>query len=197
VLICGVIIYLFMLSDVLSYLLVALAWQGAFIASWVSILLVHVILDKDKLTEFRPGRLASFSAGAWIWIGSSILGVLFYQFGGTAGAVWSTPVTFAISGVLFAATYRSQRRKILLQRGGDPRNEVKDPWEARVQCHVCDRSYIAVEMDRDPSVAGSPAICTGCAAINGSYRKACLAEHERESGALDAGGRLPEGDAVA
>lgn len=195
VLICGAIIFLFMLSDVLSYLFVALAWQGAFIASWVAILLAHVILDQDKLTEFRPGRLAGFSAGAWIWIGSSLFGVLFYQFGGTAGAVWSTPVTFALSGILYAATYKSQRRKILLQRGGDPRNEVEDPWEARVQCHVCDRSYIAVEMDRDPSVAGSPAICTGCAAINSNYRKACLAEHE--SNAVVGGGRLSEGDAVA
>jgi purine-cytosine permease-like protein len=195
VLICGAIIYVFMLSDVMSYLLVALAWQGAFIASWVSILLVHVILEKDKLTEFRPGRLIGFSAGAWIWIGSSLLGVLFYQFGGTVGAVWSTPVTFAISGILFAATYRSQRRKVLLQRGGDPRNEVEDAWEARVQCHVCDHSYIAVEMDRDPSVAGSPAICAGCAAINSSYRRACIAEHE--SNAAIGGGRLSEGDAVA
>lgn len=197
VLVCGAIIYVFMLTDVMSYLLVALAWQGAFIASWVSILLVHVLMEKDQLTEFRPGRLASFSAGAWIWIGSSILGVLFYQFGGTAGIVWSTPVTFAISGILYAVSYQRQRRKVLLRRKGDLRNEVQNVWEARVQCHVCDRSYIAIEMDRDPSVAGSPAICTACAAINSSYRKACLAEHERESAAVVGGGRLSEGDAVA
>ncbi|WP_116812718.1 purine-cytosine permease family protein [Steroidobacter cummioxidans] len=197
VLICGAIIYVFMLTDVLSYLLVALAWQGAFIASWVAILLVHVILDKDKLTEFRPGRLASFSAGAWIWIGSSLLGVLFYQFGGVAGVEWSTPLTFAVSGILFAATYRSQRRKLLLQRGGDPRDEVDNAWEARVKCHVCDHSYIAVEMDRDPSVAGSPAICVSCASINGDYRKACLAEHERNVATGVAGARLGEGSALA
>lgn len=197
VLVCGVIIYVFMLTDVLSYLLVALAWQGAFIASWVSILLVYMLMERGKLTEFRPGRLASFGAGAWIWIGSSMLGVLFYQFGGSAGAVWSTPVTFVISGILFAATYKGQRRKILLQRSHDPRNEVANVWEARVQCHVCDRSYIAIEMDRDPSVEGSPAICTACAAINSGYRRACLAEHE-STAALAAGGRrLSEGDAVA
>lgn len=197
VFICSVIIYVFMLTDVLSYLLVALAWQGAFIASWVSILLVYVILERGKLTEFRPGRLASFSAGAWIWIGSSMLGVLFYQFGGSAGAVWSTPLTFAISGLLFAATYKGQRGKILLQRGHDPRNEVADVWEARVQCHVCDRSYIAIEMDRDPSVDGSPAICTACAAINSGYRRACLAEHESTVASVAGGRRLSEGDAVA
>jgi len=197
VLICGAIIYLFMLTDVLSYLLVALAWQGAFIASWVAILLVHVILDKDKLTEFRPGRLASFSAGAWIWIGSSLFGVLFYQFGGVAGVEWSTPLTFAVSGILFAATYRSQRRKLLLQRDGDPRDEVEDAWEARVKCHICDHSYIAVEMDRDPSVAGSPAICVSCASINSDYRKACLAEHERNVATGVAGARLGEGGALA
>lgn len=190
VMICAVIVYLFMLTDVLQYLLVALAWQGAFIASWVAILLVHVLMDRDRLTEFRPGRLASFSAGAWIWIGSSLFGILFYQFGGVVGVEWSTPVTFVLSGVLFAVTYQSQRRKLLLQRDGDPRNEVSDPWEARVKCHVCDHSYIAVEMDRDPSVPGSPAICVACAAINSDYRKACLEEHQSN---VAAGVRLGSG----
>ncbi|ANO49843.1 purine-cytosine permease family protein [Woeseia oceani] len=179
VMVCGVIVYACMLTDVLSYLFVALAWQGAFIASWVAIMLIHVIRAKEELTEFRTGRLASFSAGAWIWIGSSLFGVLFYEYGGSAGIVWSTPVTFIISGFLYAMTYEVQRRKILLQRAGDPRNEVNNVWEARVKCHVCDHSYIAIEMDRDPSTEGSPAICLACSRINLSYRRACIAEHER------------------
>jgi hypothetical protein len=105
-------------------------------------------------------------------------------------------VTFAISSILFAVTYKSQRAKVLLQRGGDPRDEVENAWLARVQCHVCERSYIAVEMDRDPSVTGSPAICIACAAISSSYRKACIDEHVASVGV--AGARsLAEGDAVA
>jgi hypothetical protein len=73
--------------------------------------------------------------------------------------------------------YTAQARKVLLHRANDPRDEVEDIWEARIRCHVCDHSYIAVEMDRDPSVTGSPAICTACAGLSRSFRAACIAEH--------------------
>jgi hypothetical protein len=48
------------------------------------------------------------------------------------------------------------------ERPHDPATEVDDPWEARVRCHACDRAYLAVEMDRDPT-AGHQAICAVCA----------------------------------
>ncbi|MHC5560825.1 purine-cytosine permease family protein [Kocuria sp. U4B] len=185
VLISGVITYVFMLTDVLSYLLVALSWQGAFISAWVSILLVHIYLspsgDKNGLPEFRPGRLRSFTIGAWVWIGSSITGVLFYQFGGTVGATWSTPTTFALGAILYAIAYKATAATTLLKRHHDPRDEVDNVWEARIRCHVCDHSYIAVEMDRDPSVAGQPPICTACAGLSRTYRQACLNEHATEA----------------
>src|SRR5690554_5501496 len=193
VLVCGIIVYIFMLTDVLSYLLVALAWQGAFIASWVSIMLVHVLSEKHELAEFRPGRLASFGAGAWVWIDSSLIGILFYQFGGTAGIVWSTPVTFVMGGILYAMIYKIQRRNILLQRGFDPRNEVENVWEARIRCHVCEYSFIAIEMDRDPSAVGHPAICLACSGVNHSYRKACIAEHNAN---VESSGVPSKGDAA-
>ncbi|BCW51849.1 permease [Arthrobacter sp. StoSoilB13] len=181
VLLCGAITYVFMLTDVLSYLLVALAWQGAFIASWVSIMLVHIIFsaggDKNDLPEFRPGRLARFTLGAWVWIGSSVLGALFYQFGGAFGATWSTPLTFALGALLYAAAFKAQSRAALLRRANDPRDEVEDIWEARIRCHACDHSYIAVEMDRDPSQTGQPAICTACAGLSKEYLAACRNEH--------------------
>lgn len=181
VLICGAITYLIMLTDVLNYVLVALAWQGAFIASWVSIMLVHIIYsstgDKNGLPEFRPGRLARFTLGAWVWIGSSVLGALLYQFGGAFGATWSTPLTFTLGAVLYSAAIKTQSRKALLLRGNDPRDEVDDIWEARIRCHACDHSYIAVEMDRDPSQAGQPAICTACAGLSKEYLQACRNHH--------------------
>ncbi|WAM19043.1 purine-cytosine permease family protein [Rhodococcus sp. JS3073] len=180
VLICGAITYLFMLTDVLSYLLVALAWQGAFIAAWVAILLVHIFLsragDRHGLPEFRPGRLASFSAGAWIWFASAIMGIVLYQFGGSVGATWSTPTTFVVAAA-YASAFTLQTKSVLLRRTDDPRDEVADIWEARIKCHVCEHSYIAVEMDRDPSATGSPAICTACASLSTAHRRACLAEH--------------------
>ena len=181
VLLCGAITYVFMLTDVLSYLLVALAWQGAFIASWVSIMLVHIIFssagDKNGLPEFRPGRLARFSSGGWVWIGTSLVGALFYQFGGAIGATWSTPLTFALGALFYAIAYKAQSRSALLRRAHDPRDEVGDIWEARIRCHACDHSYIAVEMDRDPSREGQPAICTACAGLSKEYLDACRKEH--------------------
>ncbi|MFE7421696.1 purine-cytosine permease family protein [Rhodococcus sp. NPDC057529] len=185
VLICGAITYLFMLTDVLSYLLVALAWQGAFIAAWVAILLVHIARnrhgDRHDMPEFRPGRLANFGAGAWIWFASALIGIVLYQYSGSIGATWSTPITFVLAGAAYAAAFSLQTRSVLLRRAADPRDEVTDVWEARIKCHACGHSYIAIEMDRDPSVPGSPAICTACAGLSRTYRKACLAEHTATS----------------
>ncbi|WP_416418195.1 hypothetical protein [Paenarthrobacter aromaticivorans] len=70
-------------------------------------MLIHIIYssrgDKNGLPEFRPGRLARFTLGAWIWIGTSLAEALFYQFGGAVGATWSTPLTFGLGAVLYAA----------------------------------------------------------------------------------------------
>ncbi len=178
VLLCGLIAYLFMLTNVLNYLIVALAWQGAFIASWVGILLVHVLLSRRDGTtfEFRPGRLRRFSPALWVWLAVSVTGVLFYQFGGVLGATWSTPGVLVMGGVLYAAVYRIQSRTILLVRRADPRDEVDDEWDDRVLCHVCDKSYVAVEMDRDPGVEGQPAICLACAALARGYQRAARRE---------------------
>ena len=56
-----------------------------------------------------------------------------------------------------------------MERPDDPTDEVDDPWEARVRCHACDKSYIAQEMDRDPT-AGHQAICAACAPAGPSTR---------------------------
>jgi hypothetical protein len=101
----------------------------------------------------------------------------FYQFGGAFGATWSTPLTFALGALLYAAAFKAQSRTALLRRANDPRNEVDDIWETRIRCHACDHSYIAVEMDRDPSQAGQPAICTACAGLSKEYLEACRNEH--------------------
>ena len=190
VLICGAITYVIMLTDVLNYVLVALAWQGAFIASWVSILLVHIIAnsagDKNGLPEFRPGRLARFTLGAGIWIGTSLAGALLYQFGGPFGATWSTPLTFVLGAVLYAVAFKAQSSRTLLRRANDPRDEVDSIWEARVRCHSCDHSYIAVEMDRDPSEPGQPAICAACAGLSRSYLRACR-NHQSAASAAASG----------
>lgn len=182
VLICGVITYLFMLTDVVGYLLVALAWQGAFIASWVGVLIVHVIKtwSATDIEEFRAGRLRSFTMNTLVWVGTSVTGILLYQYGGAFGLAWSTPITLTLA-VLLATLVSRLGERARFDRTDDPREEVEDPWEARVRCHVCEHSYIAVEMDRDPSADGKPPICAACGVLSSKYRRASREEHRRRT----------------
>ena len=45
----------------------------------------------------------------------------------------------------------AQPQWFAMKRPNDPIDEVEDAWEARVRCHRCDKSYVAQEMDRDPT----------------------------------------------
>ena len=58
-----------------------------------------------------------------------------------------------------------------MARPHDPLDEVSDPESERLRCHACDRSYIAREMDRDPS-ADHQAICAACASTPARYKAA-------------------------
>ncbi|GAA3251045.1 allantoin permease [Pseudonocardia petroleophila] len=162
--VAGVIAYLLMLTDVLSYLLVALAWQGVFITAWVAIAMTHIFLHRSdaEIPEFRPGRLPALTAGALAWIVASGIGIALTVQTASAVAAELAPVitvVLAVAGYALAERYGAST---LQARGNDPRDEVDDAWEARIRCHVCDLSYVAIEMDRDPS-AGGAAICSACA----------------------------------
>nr|WP_272924003.1 cytosine permease [Streptomyces sp. SID3343] len=178
-LLAGVLTYLFMLTDVLSYLLTALAWQGAFVAAWVGIAVTHILLnphgDRDGLPEVRPGRVSAFAPGAVVWLFTSLLGILVYERAGTFGTTWSTPLVLVLSIVLYAVVHRLGR-PVVLDRPGDPRDEVDDIWQVRVRCHRCDHSYIAVEMDRDPSTADRAPICADCAGRSTPFLRAARRE---------------------
>ena len=180
----GVLVYLLMLTDVLSYLLTALQWQGVFVVAWVGIALTHIVLakdDRDGLPEFRPGRLRLVTPGVLVLVAAAGTGIAMTEFGGPAGAAWSAPATLALAVGGYAAALKFGRVP-LLNRGNDPRDEVEDIWEARIRCHACDKHYVAVEMDRDPS-AGHAAICSGCAAESPGFYHAARAESAERRGA--------------
>ncbi|MFZ2526505.1 MAG: thiamine permease [Rhodococcus sp. (in: high G+C Gram-positive bacteria)] len=184
----AVVVYVMMLTNVLSWILQALSYQGVIIVSWVAIALTHILLSarpgtKVPPVEFRPGRVPAINpAGVVAWGVSSLVGVLTVAFGGATGAVWAPPLSAVLAAVLYgAALTMSKPSWFALDRPHDPRDEVDDPWEARVRCHRCGDSYIAYEMDRDPS-AGHEAICLACASNTASFLRAADAE---------AAGRLP------
>ncbi|WP_159775293.1 purine-cytosine permease family protein [Streptomyces sp. HM190] len=177
--IAGALVYLLMLTDVLSYLLRALAWQGVAVVAWVAIALTHIAVaprDPHGLVEFRPGRVPAFLPGAWAILVATAVGIFITE-EGTPGSwyVLTAPlITFALAAAVYAVALRAGGSR-LLKRRHDPRDEIDDVWRQRVRCHVCDRSYTAVEMDRDPS-AGQDLICAACAEGSGAFMAAVRAE---------------------
>jgi hypothetical protein len=172
--VAGVLVYAMMLTDVLSYLLRALAWQGVFVVAWVAIALVHIALHRKEtgVPEFRPGRLRALTPAVAVWVIASGIGIYLVEGGGAFGATWSAPITFVLSAVGYLAVAGYD---VLLPRGNDPRDEVEDAWEARVRCHSCEKSYIAMEIDRDPAAEGA-AICSGCASASPTFYGAARAD---------------------
>lgn len=76
-------------------------------------------------------------------------------------------ITVVIAAALYAASILISRPATLSQ-GLDPATEVTDPWAARIRCASCDKSYVAVEMDR--RVAGSQEpTCASCAQVTSRH----------------------------
>jgi len=195
VLISGIVAYVVMLTDVFSYILRALSWQGVFITAWVGVALAAMLyrrmhkadFNEEDEFEFRPGRVRYFSPGVIAWLAAAAAGLFFVEAGGLFGGTWGPLITFVIAfGLYYVLESSTARSSWLLSRPHDPRLEVDDIWEARIRCHVCERSYIAYEMDRDPG-AGHKAICAGCASESVSFYRAAHEEHRREAGSALAG----------
>ena len=182
VLFVGACVYLLMLTNVFSYLLKALAWQGVAVTSWVAILLTHYALYPDpKSDEFRPGRVKAIMPGAWAILLSTAVGISLIELG-EKGA-WYVEIAPIIIAILAASSYWainkfSEGRPLM--RLAEPREEVQDVWRQHIECHVCERSYSAIEMDRDPS-ASQQAICTGCAEGNQSFLQSVKMESHQLS----------------
>jgi purine-cytosine permease-like protein len=164
--------YLLMLTNVFSYVLDALNYQGIAIVAWVGVALAHVWYLRGhhlKLEglEFRPGRIPAFNpGGVAAWVAATAFGVILKITDTTSSQffdTWGLPLTFVIAfGIYALATRFAQPGWFAMARPNDPAREVEDAWEARVRCHRCDKSYLAREMDRDPT-AGQQAICAACA----------------------------------
>lgn len=182
VLVVGVCVYLLMLTNVFSYLLKALAWQGVAVTSWVAILLTHYALNSNgEGNEFRPGRVKAIMPGAWAIICSTCLGISIIELG--SKGVWYVDfapllVSFVAASSYWLITKFAGPRPLLRVR--DPRNEVADIWSQHIECHACFRFYTAIEMDADPS-ANQQAICTGCAEANKVFLSSVKSESDHLS----------------
>ncbi|SEG88765.1 Purine-cytosine permease [Thermomonospora echinospora] len=171
--------YLLMLTDVFSSLQKVLAWQGVFLVSWIGIVFTHFVLtpaDRRNGPEFRPGRLRAVTPGLGVWVVASAVGIALTQSPQQFPRLspLAPVVALAVSVLLYAVVLKLAPSS-LLRREGDLSDEVDDPWAARLACHVCDRSYTAVEMDRDPAADGAP-ICAACGEVDTAFIQAVRTE---------------------
>lgn len=156
-------------NAVLSHVLQALAYQGVFITAWVTIALVHIAYTRKTGTkvEFRPWRIPAVNPGGMTaWFSAVVVGIFLLEKKGLDPTlVQLAPlVTVVISGVVYAVSLAIVR-PATRRRAADPAHEVDDPWEARIRCASCDRSYVAVEMDRRVDGDQQPA-CASCAQVS-------------------------------
>ncbi|SNR65466.1 Purine-cytosine permease [Haloechinothrix alba] len=176
VVIVGAIVYVIMLSDVFSYLLIALRYTSVLCVTWTACALVfvlrHKVRDRATRPEWRSGRVAAVNWQSLLAWGLGT-GVGMLMIGIDEQTSWSAtlalPVAFVVSAITELIVLSTGKTDASgLSRPHDPRHEVDDPWEARVRCHRCEKAYIAVEMDRDPSNEHR-AICASCAQTSPTF----------------------------
>ncbi|GAA4555598.1 allantoin permease [Pseudonocardia xishanensis] len=204
VVLVGIAVFALMLTNAISYLLKALQWQGVVVVAWVAIALVYLAFARrdrrrSEDFEFRPGRVPAFNmVGLGAWLTASVIGIVMVEFGGAFGATWAPPAAFLVAGALYTAgRFATGERYVLLSRPNDPRMEVDDPWEARVECATCERSYIAQEMDRNPATPDHAPICGECGSNDNAYLAAAYEEARTSAaaGPAVASRRTPEAKA--
>jgi purine-cytosine permease-like protein len=180
VLFVGMVSFTVMVLDVFSFIGTWLSYQGAVLVAWVGIALVHItchrLSNSRNAFEFRPGRVRNASSGGLTaWVASSGVGIYLIASKSGLATTWALLITFVLAVVSYAAFLSAGRgRQTVLDRPFDPHSEVNDLWNDRIQCAICDKSYVAIEIDRDPSNGHRP-ICASCA-TGRKFRAATLAE---------------------
>ncbi|MGW0036862.1 purine-cytosine permease family protein [Gordonia sp. NPDC003376] len=114
VFVVGAIVYLFMLTDVLGYLLTALAWQGVLVCAWVAIAVTYVVFVA------RQGREEASGGGQplrWLpvtaWIVSAAVGILLTeQTSSPVVAALAPVITVALALVLYIPSQLALRRSV-------------------------------------------------------------------------------------
>ncbi|WP_431711773.1 purine-cytosine permease family protein [Glutamicibacter uratoxydans] len=165
ILLIGTLVFLLMLTNVFSYLERALTWQGVFLVGWATVALTHyVMVPKDRRVgpEFRAGRLPKFTLGLLVWVIAAGAGIAVAEIPGVPPVFSAVPalVTLVIAAVLYA-TLLVLRPEPVKTGMPDPHTEVSDAQQTWIQCHSCELSYVAWEMDRDPNHDLEP-ICDAC-----------------------------------
>jgi L-asparagine transporter-like permease len=89
--IVGVLVYLIMLTNVFSFILQALAYQGIFVVAWVAIAFAYILFvrkkEPQKDFEHQVAEAAPLNRrGLTAWFGSAALGIVLANLGGLAAS---------------------------------------------------------------------------------------------------------------
>lgn len=151
VIVLAAVVVALMFTNVFSYIMKALAWQGVLVVSWVAMMIISWVVDRGRDVEFRPGRVKVLAPGFFVWIGTSALGIALIErptLFPTLSAL-APLVSFVLALVAFAVV-RSIGLSGRRTTAPDPvREQLADPWAVRVLCSRCGLHYVGIEMDVD------------------------------------------------
>jgi purine-cytosine permease-like protein len=121
VIVSGAIAYLLMLTNVVTWLLKALAWQGVFVTAWVTIALVAIALTRGSrsLPEVRRDRLSAITPGAIVWIVAAAVGIALTEVNAGVLTALAPLVTVAIAGVGAVLVFRAWPPRTIDENGTD------------------------------------------------------------------------------
>ena len=122
VVVTGAITYLLMLTNVVTWLLKALAWQGVFVTAWVAIALVFLARQRGsgRLPEVRREHLPAFTLGAAAWVIAASVGILLLTevAAGTAWGALAPLIAVALAAGGAALAFRMQPPRVVAEPEG-------------------------------------------------------------------------------
>jgi hypothetical protein len=110
----GAVVYLLMLTNVFSFILQALAYQGIFVVAWVGIALCHILRNETDPAEIEDAP-ALRREGLSAWFVSAAVGIALLKSGGIAAGL-SAPATALLSFLLYALLQRRSAASLALQK---------------------------------------------------------------------------------
>lgn len=162
VVLLSAIIFVLMLTDVFSYIALALAWQAVLMVTLVGIMVTHRALNRNEIPEFRTSRLKTVAPGFFVWMVSSGVGILLLQLPTqfpTLSAL-APLVSLAFAIVLYLVAHFAGGTALKNRSNDAVRESIEDLWAVRVECDSCELSYVAQEMD--VAEHRSEVLCLAC-----------------------------------
>ncbi|NDK88161.1 allantoin permease [Gordonia desulfuricans] len=123
VVVVGVVVYLVMLSNVLTFIVQALAYQALFTVTWTAVVVVRIVwgLFRDRRADdvVDASPQAPVPTVRWFgligWLSGAAVGCLMLALGGQASAAWTwaLPSALAISCVVYGSLLElAYRRRV-------------------------------------------------------------------------------------